>query len=124
MPEKRILSVGQCDVDHASISEMLKLHWGAETMPVKTLGQALEAVRHHAFELILVNRILDADGTSGLDVIKRLKTEDASKGTPIMLVTNFPEFQTDAVQMGALPGFGKAALHDYETIAKLNEVLV
>jgi hypothetical protein len=64
--------------------------------------------------LVLVNRILDRDKTSGLDLIKELvaereKREDANPAH-IMLVSNYPEFQREAVQMGAVEGFGKDML--------------
>src|SRR5436190_1733462 len=53
------------------------------------------------------NRIHDADGTSVLDLIRRLKSQTA---IPLMLVSNFETAQREAVVAGALPGFGKSAL--------------
>jgi hypothetical protein len=40
-----------------------------------------------------------------------------------MLVSNYAEWQQRAVELGALPGFGKAELNRPETRAKLEAVL-
>jgi len=43
---------------------------------------------------------------------------------PVMLVSNFADAQAQAVESGALPGFGKAALNAPETLARLKEQLL
>jgi hypothetical protein len=53
-------------------------------------------------------------------IIKELVALGAA---PVMLVSNYPEYQEKAVAMGALPGFGKAALREPETLAMLRRVL-
>jgi hypothetical protein len=40
-----------------------------------------------------------------------------------MLVSNYADAQRDAVGRGALPGFGKSALRQPETLSRLAEVL-
>ncbi len=57
-----VLDVGQCDFDHANISRMLSERFGAEVQQVATCEEALRAVQNGLFDLVLVNRILDADG--------------------------------------------------------------
>jgi hypothetical protein len=70
--------------------------------------------------LILVNRVLDADGSDGMALIQ----EFVRSGTvPVMLVSNYPEYQAKAVALGARPGFGKAALRDPATVELLRVVL-
>jgi CheY-like chemotaxis protein len=59
---------------------------------------------------VLVNRVLDADGSSGLELIRALKAEEQLRDVPVLLVSNYEDAQAQAVQAGAVPGFGKAEL--------------
>ena len=43
--------------------------------------------------------------TDTTDLIKRLRQDHPDM--KMMLITNYPEVQTEAVRLGALPGFGK-----------------
>ena len=110
MDKPRILSVGQCSFDHASIVRHLGQVYGAEVAGADSKGQALTTLRAGQFDLVLVNRVLDADGTSGLDVIRAIKADPELAGTPVMLVSNYQDAQSEAQSLGALPGFGKADL--------------
>ncbi len=58
-------------------------------------------------DLLLLNRVLDYGFAVelGTDLIRELRRSHPD--LKIMLVTNYPEVQTEAVQLGALPGFGK-----------------
>lgn len=116
----RVLSVGQCALDHGNVSRVLRSEFGADVVPAATADEALAAVRQGGFALVLVNRIFDADGDSGLELIKRIKAESA---VPVMLVSNFADAQAQAQEAGARPGFGKAALGAAETLTRLREHL-
>lgn len=109
MSSRRVLSVGQCDFDHGAISARLRALCGATVVPVDTAAEALHKLSSEQFDLVLVNRIFDVDGGSGLELIQGMK---APGSPPCMLVSNFPEAQAQAQAFGALPGFGKAALAD------------
>jgi two-component system, chemotaxis family, chemotaxis protein CheY len=110
MDKPRILSVGQCSFDHASISRHLGKTYGAEVTGADTKGQALTSLRAGEFDLVLVNRVLDGDGSSGLDLIRAIKADPELAGVPVMLVSNYEDAQAEAKAVGALPGFGKADL--------------
>ena len=110
MADKRVLSVGQCFADHSSIARTLREHFGAEVVAADSAGAAKELLREQSFDLVLVNRVLDADGRSGLDVIRQLKTDEALKPVAVMLVSNYDDAQREATALGAAPGFGKSAL--------------
>ncbi len=110
MTTKRVLSVGQCAADHHSIAVTLRRTFGAEVVGADTATEALEALRNNPFALVLVNRVFDADGGSGLDLIRALKADDKLKTAPVMLVSNFADAQKQATAAGAEPGFGKASL--------------
>lgn len=121
MASKRILSVGQCGADHAGISRMISAHFQAEVIPCDSAAEALARIARESFDLVLVNRILDADGSEGIDLIKALK--EAAPQVPVTLVSNHEDAQRDAVAAGALPGFGKSALGQPQTIARLRVLL-
>jgi len=110
MPGKRVLSVGQCGADHGSIARTFLRVFAAQVVGVDTAEEAVEELRRGAFSLVLVNRIFDLDGSSGLDLIRRVKGDEALAPLPIMLVSNYPDAQAQAVAEGAAPGFGKASL--------------
>jgi two-component system chemotaxis response regulator CheY len=85
--------------------------------------QARAMLRERSFDLVLVNRILDADGFSGLEVIGQLKADDDLRRVPVMLVSNYEEAQQDAVARGALPGFGKSSLGQPHMLGRVQAVL-
>jgi len=120
---KRVLSVGQCSADHYSIERLLTTRFGAAVLPAHTGRAALELLRDGPIDLVLVNRLFDHDGSSGLDFITRLKGDASLRAVPVMLVSNHEDAQRQAVERGALPGFGKAALADPETIDRLGTIL-
>lgn len=123
MAHPRVLSVGQCGPDEGRISHFLRKTFGAEVTAASTLEQARALMRSDQFGLVLVNRIFDLDGTSGVELIQWLKGDPTLAAVPVMLVSNFPEAQAKAVAQGALPGFGKAELHTHQARERLAEVL-
>lgn len=110
VPRPRILSVGQCGYDHGQIARQLGKHLDAEVANAATHAQALAALKSQGFDLVLVNRVGDADGAPGLDLIQTLKSDPATAAVPVMLVSNYADAQAEAVALGALPGFGKSEL--------------
>ena len=120
---KRVLDVGNCDPDHASIRRMIEGRFEAAVDRAEKLDDALVALRSRAYDLVLVNRKLDIDYSDGLAVIQAIKADAALAATPCMLVTNHAEHQQTAVAAGAEPGFGKDQLDDEETLRRLSQFL-
>jgi len=110
MTAKRVLSVGQCAADHYGISLTLRQAFGAEIEPASTQAEALRLLRQEPFAVVLVNRIFDADGDSGVDLIRRVKADEGLRTTPVLLISNYADAQNEAAEAGAEPGFGKAEL--------------
>ena len=110
-----VLNVGQCDFDHENISGMLSEGFSADVEQAATGDEAFRAVLAGHYDLVLVNRILDADGASGLDLIQRLQSHEETCATPVALVSNYAEAQDAAVALGAKRGFGKDTLTSTET---------
>jgi CheY-like chemotaxis protein len=102
---------------------MVEANFDARVQSAATATDALDALRRQPFDLVLVNRVLDADGFAGLDLIKLIKADEALRRVPVMLVSNYEDSQQQAVAKGALPGFGKAGLGRQETLARLRAVL-
>jgi len=121
---KRVLDVGQCNHDHGMLTRLLA-GFGARVDRVKGLEEAKRALREARYDLVLVNRQLDADGSPGIDVVRAIKTEadPALSAVPVMLVSNFPDAQEEAVAAGATLGFGKAELDAPQTKSRLEAVL-
>lgn len=117
---QRVLSIGQCGVDNGSMTRV----FAALATPLDgahSLQRAEELLAQGGYALILVNRVLDADGSSGLSALEQLVNRFPH--IPVMLVSNYADAQEAAVRVGALRGFGKAALHRPETMALLRETL-
>ncbi len=119
----RVLDVGQCGYDHGSIARHLKASYGAEVTGADSMGQALVSLRAGEFDLVLVNRIFDGDGTKGIDLIRAIKADSELAQVPVMLVSNYPEAQDEAKELGALPGFGKGDLRVGRSVATLDAAL-
>jgi PleD family two-component response regulator len=123
MTAKRVLSVGQCGADHSRISRTFEQAFGAEVVGVDTTLEALAKLRAEPFDLVLVNRVYDADGSPGLELIRQVTSDETLKQTPVMLVSNYDDAQREAVAAGAEPGFGKASLGAPQMINRVKGVL-
>jgi len=121
MAARKVLSVGQCGADHPAIARVVR-RLGADVVPADSAEEALAELRDSAYDLVLVNRVFDRGG-SGLDLIGRMKSDDTLARVPVMLVSDYPSAQEQAAGLGALPGFGKAALHSPDTARKLAAAL-
>jgi CheY-like chemotaxis protein len=120
---KTVLDVGNCAPDHRAIKEMLTRNFGAQVIQAHSSIDALEYLRTNPIHLVLINRKLDQDYSDGMEVLKLIKQDSDVASTPVMLVTNHEEYQQQAMQFGAIQGFGKLALNSEETRARLASVL-
>ena len=120
---RKVLDVGQCNADNYRISELLKQHFDVQIDRSHSLTHAIESATNTTYDLILINRLLDADGSAGMDVLASLKLNPSSAETPVMIVSNYQDAQDLAVKSGAVAGFGKAELDSEETLAKLEQHL-
>jgi CheY-like chemotaxis protein len=88
------------------------------------LDEAVGAAATGTYDLVLVNRIFDANGAEGLELVRRLKADERTAQTPVMMVSNYDDAQDAAVAVGAERGFGKDRLNDAETTQRLSSFLV
>ena len=120
---KRVLDVGNCNADHASLTRLVQNNFTAEIVRVHGPDDAFAALRDGGIDLVLVNRLMDRDHSEGLDIIKQIKQDPELAATPCMLITNYAEHQQLAVAAGAEVGFGKSQLEDPQTHALLAKFL-
>lgn len=116
---RKVLCLGNCAADTYAITNLIENHYDAQVIPVDTFDEALLRLSAGPVDLIMVNRVLNANGASGLTFIRQLKEDDRYKEVPVMLISNFADAQKKAEALGAIPGFGKAALHDPHTFGRL-----
>ncbi len=120
---KRVLNVGQCGPDHATIRGFLTAMFDCEVVQTHGLSDTLNELRAGHVDLVLINRKLDADYSDGIEILRAIKADDRTASVPVMLITNYPEHQDAAEQAGALRGFGKLEFDRPETKERLAAVL-
>lgn len=115
-----IALVGHCGPDAFALqSSVMGFVPGAVVHRVNSMDE-LEA-KMGGLSLLLVNRVLDGRfGTdSGIELIRGL-----GEGTPpAMLITNFEESMREAVEAGAVPGFGKSSMRSAQAEGALKGAL-
>ncbi len=105
--QKRIALVGHCGPDSSylrmAVSNAVK---GAKITMVDD-DEHLNRVVQEGVDLLLLNRVLEFGFTvdMGVDLIRRFRQNHPA--LKMMLVSNYADAQKDAVDAGALPGFGK-----------------
>ena len=95
----------------------------ADILEANTSDETLSLMRQQPFDLVLINRKLDRDYSDGIEIIRQIKSDEALSSTPVMLLSNYAEYQQEAVKAGAEPGFGKGQLGDAEAIDALRRFL-
>lgn len=83
----------------------------------------MTALREHTIDLVLINRKLDADYSDGMEILKAIKQDEVLSAIPVMLVSNFAEWQEKAVEAGAVYGIGKAELSSADATERVREAL-
>ena len=119
----RVLDVGQCNPDHSTISRLLSDHFDVRVDRAATVGEALAMMHRQSYRLVLVNRLIDEDGSDGMELIRNATADERLRATPLMLVSNYDDAQNQAVEAGGLRGFGKSQIGNRETIERLAELL-
>jgi CheY-like chemotaxis protein len=120
---KAVLTIGNCRYDHGRLANLLGKHFDAQVIYARHADDAWEKLRGQRFDLVLVNRVLHRNGQPGLDVIRRMKAEPELSSTPVMLLSNYPDYQQQAIAVGAVPGFGKEKFDDPDLIEDLRRYL-
>lgn len=121
-PKPRVLDTGNCDPDHANLRALLE-RCGAEVDRVMFVEDAMKRLHETAYDLVLVNRLIFADGSDGLALIQQMQADEKLRRIPVMMISNYADAQDRAVAAGAVRGFGKAALNDPQTLDQIRSIL-
>lgn len=120
---KKVLDVGNCSPDFATITNYLTSNFDCTVQQAHGTADALAKLKADQFDLVTINRKLDADYSDGTEVLKAIKADAQVAEVPVMLVTNLAEHQDAAIALGAIRGFGKLEYDKPETKEKVAAVL-
>lgn len=121
--KKTVLDIGNCGPDHAAIRNLLTQHFDVSVLRAHHSQDSIEILEAESVDLVLINRKLDQDYSDGMEILKLIKSDTRFASIAVMMVTNYPDVQEQAVRLGALPGFGKLSLASEETLSRLSKVL-
>jgi DNA-binding NarL/FixJ family response regulator len=117
-----ILVAGNCSPDNAALRRTLNQAFGSvEWMEVDSRRELVSALSDRSPDLVLVNRVFDATGEDGIAIIRELAGSESK--TRFMLISNFGWAQDEAMQAGAVAGFGKSQLFEGATIERIRSAL-
>src|SRR4051812_41871848 len=120
---KRVVLVGHCGPDSSYLR--MAVARVQRNLIVSMADDDAELSREigQGAELLLLNRVLDYgfEQTDGAALIAELRARFPD--VKMMLVSNYPEAQAEAVAAGALPGFGKRELGSERVTKLLREAL-
>jgi len=120
---KKIALIGHCGPDSSYLRAAIK----QAEKDSRILSADDEAELGHVLEetpdLLLLNRELGGGFADplGVSLVKRLRA--SHPGLKLMLVSNYVDSQTAAVQAGALPGFGKREIGTPRVIKLLKDAI-
>jgi DNA-binding NarL/FixJ family response regulator len=107
MPHSVIL-VGHCGIDGPRLQREISSKLpGTDVVRVNSTADLQSQLEANA-DLFLVNREPVGFDNDGLAIIRQVRQEHPD--AKVMLVSDYPEFQEQAVQAGALKGFGKSEI--------------
>lgn len=107
---QRVLIVGHCMPDHCMIASIISQHFAADVEQAHTIDTALATMQQRRYAVVLVNRIIDSDGSDGLELIRRAKQAPELAHVPVMMISNHADAHERAVAAGGVRGFGKGEI--------------
>lgn len=106
----KIALVGHCGIDGPRIqSQIISILDGVEVAMAND-PDALNEVVGQGVDLLLFNRELGFGFEDGEGVHVMTKVRQSHPDVKLMLISDYPDAQAAAEEIGALPGFGKADL--------------
>ena len=106
----KIALVGHCGIDGPRIQAQITQILDNADVAMANDPDALDAVVGKGVDLLLFNRELGFgfEDEQGVDVMAELR--ESHPDLKMMLISDYPDAQAAAKEIGALPGFGKADL--------------
>jgi two-component system, chemotaxis family, chemotaxis protein CheY len=122
--QRKVLLVGHCGADATYLKLAVRSAAPDVAVAVAEDERSLrQTLSDDAVALVLLNRVLSYgfEVDSGVEVIRGLKPDFPR--LRMILVSNYPEAQQEAVAAGALPGFGKRDLGSRRVVEMLRSAL-
>ncbi len=120
---KKVLSVGQCNPDHFALQNYFESNFDCKLTRIDSTEEALSELQKNSYDLVLVNRKLDIDYTDGTILVEKMQKDSTLRQTPIMLISNYSEYQKEAIVLGAVPGIGKLEYGKESAFQKVSKYL-
>jgi len=120
---KKVLDVGNCGFDHSSLKRLIESKFQASLLQAHGATDAMRMLQKEAFDLVIVNRLMDRDGSPGLEIVQKIKADEKLQAVPVMMLSNHESAQQAAEKAGAEPGFGKSDLNSKSTLKLLSPYL-
>ena len=105
---KCILLVGHCGVDGPRLKDELSKALPSTKVERINSDEDLRAACEQGADLLLVNREPVGFDCEGVDLIRDIKSDHPD--CKVMLVSDHADAQREAVQAGAVKGFGKSEM--------------
>jgi two-component system, chemotaxis family, chemotaxis protein CheY len=119
--ERAVLDVGNCGYDHGRLSRWLETLGSVRVVRAHSSHDALAAIERQPFDLVIANRILEGDGSRGLDLLPSVRS--ARPEARFLLLTDLADKQAEALAAGVDGSFGKSRIGDPEATARLQRLL-
>ena len=120
---KRVGLVGHCSPDSSHLTMAVSAAVPGTKVIRVTDDAGTDKLLADGVDLLLINRAMEHGYSEeiGTDYLRKLKAK--APNVKMMLITNYADVQEQAVQLGALPGFGKSSIMAAETKKKLQDAL-
>ena len=102
---RRVVLVGHCNFDGPRLQEEIRAMAEAPEVLRVNADADLQAVCEESDNLLLINREPVGFEDEGVDIVRDVHKR--YPGQTVMLVSDHSDAQEQAVQAGAMPGFGK-----------------
>lgn len=121
--KKMIGLVGHCGPDAFMLRSAVKYAIPDAEVIFISDTPSLQSAIEKGVSALLVNRVLDGyfSDTRGVELIRQLKQSYPNLKT--MLISNYPQAQSEAIQSGADEGFGKSEMGTPKMRQCLEQVL-
>ena len=110
--QKSVIIAGNCGPDLNALERLVRGLGISKIVVADSIKEVHKIVKRQVVSLLLINRIFDVTGESGLNLIAGLPDDIRGR---CMLISNFTDAQKSAIDFGALHGFGKNKLERQET---------
>lgn len=118
---QHVVLVGHCNVDGPRLQREIESKAGQVVVSRVNEAAALQAAVARGADLLLVNREPVGFEEEGVEIIRDVHARHP--GQKVMLVSDYPDAQEQAVSAGALPGFGKADIGSPKLIDTVKQAL-